>query len=64
MHGALAVCRYRGWEVLTVIDVESISSVMAMAPFPFLVDSHGDQFFLIEKPGLDVVDTDPIEDDE
>ena len=47
-----------------VIGVESISSVVAMAPFPFLVDGHGDQFFLIEKAGLDIVDTDPIEDAE
>lgn len=47
-----------------VIDVESISSVVAMAPFPFIVDGHGDQYFLIEQAGLDVVDADPIEDNE
>ena len=63
-HGTLAVCRYRDREVLMAIDIKSILSVVAMAPFPFIIDGHGDQFFLIEKVGLDVVDADPVEDNE
>ena len=47
-----------------VIDVKSILSVVVMAPFPFFVDSHGDQYFLIEKAGLDVIEVDPLEDNE
>lgn len=63
-HNTLAVCRHRGWDALVVIDVGSILSVVAMAPFPFLVDGQGDQYFLIEKIGLDIVDADPIDDKE
>ena len=47
-----------------VVDVESILSIVAMAPFPFRVDGHGGQYFLIEKIGLDVVEADPVEDNE
>ena len=45
-----------------VIDVKSILSVVAMPPFPFLVDDHGDQYFMIEKAGLDVIEVDSLED--
>ena len=38
-----------------VIDVRLILSVVAMVPFPFLVDGHKDQYFMIEKIGLDVI---------
>jgi len=58
------VCRYQGEEVLRVIDVKSILSVVAMVPFDFLIDNYGDQYFMIEKVGLDVVEADVPEDDE
>ena len=58
----LIVCRYRGEAALVVIDVKSILSVVAMVPFPFAVDGDGDQYFMIEGVGLDVVDTDAEED--
>jgi hypothetical protein len=35
-----------------------------MVPFPFSLNGHGDQYFLIEKMGLDVVEADDLEDDE
>ena len=58
----LIVCRYRGDAALVVIDVQSILSVVAMVPFPFAIDGDGDQYFVIEGVGLDVVDTDAEED--
>jgi hypothetical protein len=57
-YGALVVCRYRGDEVLQVIDVESILSVVAMVPFPFLLDGDDSYYFMIEKVGLDVTEAD------
>lgn len=50
--------------MLVVIDVKSILAVVAMVPFPFLIDGHGDQYFMIEQIGLDVVDGDDPEDNE
>jgi len=47
-----------------VIDVRSILAVVAMVPFPFLVDGRGNQYFMIEQVGLDVVDGDDVEDNE
>jgi hypothetical protein len=58
----LAVCRYRGERSLVVIGVKSILSVVAMVPFPFSIDGHGDQYFMIEKMGLDVAEADDPED--
>ena len=63
-HTALAVCRYRSNEALLVIDAKSILSVVAMVPFPFSLDGHGDQYFTIEKMGLDVFEVDDLEDNE
>ena len=63
-YTTLVVCRYRGEETLRVIDTESILSVVAMVPFDFLIDNCGDQYFMIEKVGLDVVEVDDPEDDE
>ena len=63
-HTTLVVCRYQGEEALIVIDVKSILSVVAMVPFDFLIDNCGDQYFMIEKVGLDVVEADVREDDE
>jgi len=61
---ALVVCRHGYNGILTVINVKSILSVIAMAPFPFLIDSNGDQYFMIEKVGLDVIEADALEDNE
>ena len=46
---------------MTVIDVKSIISVVAMVPFPFIVGGRGDQFFMIEQIGLDVVETGDVD---
>jgi hypothetical protein len=63
-HHTLLVCRYRGDLSFVVVAVESILSVVAMAPFPFTVDGQDGQYFVIEQPGLDVVEADDLEDDE
>ena len=63
-HNTLVICKYQGEEMLVVIDVKSILAVVAMVPFPFLIDGHGDQYFMIEQIGLDVVDGDDPEDNE
>ena len=63
-YGTLAVCRYQGEGALTVIDVKSVLSVVAMAPFPFLIDGKDNQYFMIEKAGLDVIEADTLEDEE
>lgn len=50
-HGTLLSCTRQG--TVKVIDVKSISAVVAMVPhqpFPGLGEEH---FFLVEKPGLD-----------
>ena len=60
--GTLVVCRYRGEGALIVVSVKSILSVIAMALFPFLIDGHGEQYFMIEKAGLDVIEADTLED--
>jgi hypothetical protein len=44
--------------------VTSIISVVAMVPFPFLVGGRGDQYFVIEKIGLDIVETVDYDDGE
>ena len=38
-HDTLVVCRYEGDATLWAIDVKSILSVVAMVPFPFLLDN-------------------------
>ena len=43
---------------------KSVLSVVAMVPFPFLIDGHSDQYFMIEKVELDVIEVDALEDDE
>ena len=60
----LAVCRHCSESPLAVIDVGSILSVVVMVPFPFSINGHGDQYFMVEKMGLDVVKVDDPEDDE
>jgi hypothetical protein len=63
-HTTLVVCKYRGDRALIVVDIKSILSVVAMVPFPFLIDCEGGQFFMIEKIGLDVAESGDIGDDE
>lgn len=63
-YETLVVCRSQCEGVLIVIDIKSILSVVGMAPFPFFIDGHGDQYSLIEKAGLDVIEADGLEDDE
>ena len=60
--GTLVVCRYQGKGALIVVGVKSILSVVAMAPSSFLIDSHGEQYFMIEKAGLDVIEADTLKD--
>ena len=49
---------------MVVIDVHSIVSVVAMVPFPYVLDERRDQYFVVEQVGLEVVDADTQEDDE
>jgi hypothetical protein len=60
----LPVCRYYGERMLMVIDVVSILSVVAMIPYPFFIDGHGEQYFMVEQIGLDVIEVDSLEDHE
>lgn len=63
-NNTLVICRYHGEGALMVINVRSILSVVAMIPFPFLLDGHDNQYFMVEKIGLDVIEADDLEDDE
>jgi len=60
-HTTLAVCRRQGEEVLVVIDAKSILSAVAIVPFPFIVGGYDEQYFVVEKIGLDVLE---VHDDE
>ena len=57
-YNTLCVCRHKDDGAIVVVDVKSILSVVAMVPFPFVVGGHSNQFFMIEKIGLDVVEVD------
>lgn len=63
--GTLFVCGYEGDAGLVVVDVKSIVSVVAM--IPFAQDDREDvvlqQFFVVEKPGLDFAVVPEDEDD-
>lgn len=51
-HNTLLSCSYQGQNSLRVVPVKFIQSVVAMVPHePFPGDM---QFFVVEKPGLDV----------
>jgi len=63
-YDTLCVCEYQGEGAVVVISVKSILSVVAMVPFPFLIGGRGNQFFMIERIGLDVVSTDGTVDTE
>jgi hypothetical protein len=43
---------------LWVVNVRSILQVVAMVPFPFLIDDSNNWYYLIEKVGLDMIDVD------
>lgn len=62
-HGTLIVCEYQSEQALIVINVKSILSVVAMIPFPFIAGGNENQYFTIEKIGLDVIDTEDPEDE-
>lgn len=55
-HGTLVSCQYFGDDALVVIEVSCIESVVAMVPHnpPHSIDTES-HFFLIERPGLDIV---------
>jgi hypothetical protein len=61
-NGALNVCRYEGSQKLVVIRAKSIISAIALVPFK--PDERVGGFFLAEKPGLDVIHTGIIVDDD
>jgi hypothetical protein len=61
-HDTLFVCEHQ--DAVVVIEVKSIISVVAMVPFPFVVGGRGNQYFMIEQIGLDVVETDDTVDTE
>jgi hypothetical protein len=47
-------CRYRGDACLRVIDVKTITSVVAMIPMTPRDADSSTHFFLLEKPGLEI----------
>lgn len=59
-HDTLIVCGYRGEQDLVVVHIKSILSVVAAVPFPPLADTH----YMIEKIGLDVINTEDDDDEE
>jgi hypothetical protein len=63
-NNTLVVCGHQGDVDLVVIDVTSIVSVVAMVPFPYVIDGRIDQYFVVEQVGLEVVDADAQEDNE
>ena len=63
-HNTLIVCRYQSEAILWVVEIRSILSVVAMIPFPFLINGHSDCYYMVEKIGLDVLDVDTRDDDE
>ena len=50
--------------MLSVIDVKSIISVVAMVPFPYTINGYNNYYFMVEKVGLDVADVESHEDTE
>ena len=63
-HNTLIACMYQGDELLSVIDVKSIISVVAMVPFPYTINGCDNYYFMVEKVGLDVADVESHEDTE
>lgn len=62
--GALLVCGYEGDAGLVIVDVKAIVSVIAMVPFvqDDRINVELEQFFVVEKPGLDFAEV--IEEDD
>lgn len=55
-HGTFISCEYLGDQSLQVIDVSQIQSVVAMIPHRLEKHKANEQYyFLLERPGLDVV---------
>jgi hypothetical protein len=50
----LLSCQYQGNSSLEVIDVKLISAVVAMVPYEPTMNISGENFFVVEKPGLDI----------
>lgn len=48
--------------MLSVIDVKSIISVVAMVPFPYTINGCDNYYFMVEKVGLDVAEVESHED--
>lgn len=63
-NGTLVACRYQGNDVLWIIDVTSILAVIAMVPFPFVLNGQDNYHYMVEKIGLDVIDVDVQEDED
>lgn len=63
-YNTLVVCRHQAAAGLTVIEASCILAVVAMPPFPFLINGQDSQYFVIEKAGLDVIEVDDLEDNE
>jgi hypothetical protein len=47
-------CAYRGNAALRIIDINAITSVVAMVPQPPFRAEPEQRYFVVEKPGLDV----------
>lgn len=55
-HGTFISCKYLGDDLIQIIDVSRIKSVVAMVPHKLEQYRVGEEhFFLVERPGLDVV---------
>ena len=53
-YNTLLSCTYNGNNSVQVIDVESIKAVVAMVPHQPFEGEVAEQYFVVEKPGLDV----------
>jgi hypothetical protein len=67
-HGTLYITQYQDDNALLVIDAKSIVSVVAMVPMlPADSDSeetNSDQFFLVQRPGLESYELADVEEDD
>ena len=52
----LWACSYQGDADLKIIATTAISSVVLMQPLPKLTDDEDDQWFVVEKSGIDDVE--------
>jgi hypothetical protein len=56
-YHTLFACPYQGDSALQVILVSSIVSVISMQPFPQLPGDAENLWFVVEKSGLDVIES-------